>query len=88
MDERAFREHAERDGYQDPALVDWAADTVNETHAHVYDCALFVLSGELTLATDDGEKTYRAGDTALMARDRRHAERVGPNGVKLLVARK
>lgn len=88
MDEQAFREQARREGFEDPTLVDWAAGTVNGSHAHAFDCSILVLAGELTVATDAAEKTYQAGDSFQMARDKPHAERVGPDDVKMLIARK
>ena len=88
MDEQGYRERARREGFEEPSLLDWEAGTFNETHSHACDCSLFVLSGEITIATDDGETTYRAGGTCLLTRDTPHTERVGPNGVAFLVARR
>ena len=64
------------------------ANAVNPEHAHEFDARLLVLEGEITIACEDEERTYRTGDTFAMAAGRRHAEHSGPEGVRYLAGRR
>ncbi len=88
MDEQAFREQVKRDGYGEPELIEWDAGTVNDTHTHDFAATIYVLSGEITVATDEEDRTCRAGDTGSLGTGVPHTERIGPDGVTFLVARK
>jgi len=88
MDEAQYRQELADGGYGEPNLVEWEANTVNDTHTHDFSAAILVLDGEITVTTDDGEVTCRAGDTFSLAAGVPHAERIGADGVRFLAGRK
>lgn len=88
MDERTFRDEASRDGYADPVLIEWEAGTFNDTHTHEFAARIFVLSGEMTVKTPERETTCGGGDSEGLEFGVPHSERIGPEGVRFLVARK
>ena len=89
MDEASFKLARAVEGYQDFNLIDWPAGQVNEMHTHDFTAHALILNGELTVTTEDGQATTcRAGDTFELAGGIRHEETVGPDGVKLVSARK
>jgi len=89
MDEQTFRDTAARDGYAEPVIVEWDADTFNDSHTHDFAARIFVLAGEMTVVCEDGDtRTCRTGDSNELAAEVRHSERIGPDGVRFLVARK
>jgi len=45
MDEQTFRDTAARDGYAEPVIVEWDADTFNDSHTHDFAARIFVLAG-------------------------------------------
>jgi quercetin dioxygenase-like cupin family protein len=65
-----------------------AAGTVNDTHSHDFDAALLVLSGNITVTTEQGTTTCRAGDTFELDNGIPHTEHIGPDGVRFLVGRR
>ena len=89
MDEASFRRERAAEGYEDFNLIDWPAGQVNEMHTHDFRAHALIVEGELTVTVADGETTTcRAGDTFALDGGIRHEETVGPNGVKLVSARK
>jgi quercetin dioxygenase-like cupin family protein len=64
------------------------ANAVNPGHAHEFDARLLILDGKMTIASEDQERTYRAGDTFSMVAGCRHAERAGPDGARYLAGRR
>jgi quercetin dioxygenase-like cupin family protein len=87
MDEQAFRQKLEAAGCDEIAAVEWEANTINESHTHDFSASLMVLSGEMTVTSDSGTTTCRAGDTFELAADMLHAETVGDEGIRFLVGR-
>jgi quercetin dioxygenase-like cupin family protein len=87
MDETAFRAEQARRGRTEFHLRDWAPGTVNDTHTHDFAAAVLVLAGEITVETEAGTTTCRAGDTFALDAGVPHTERVGPDGVRFLSAR-
>ena len=88
MTEQEFRDAASRDGYDAPTQVDWEAGLVNEDHTHEFSVRIFVLSGELKVVCSDRTSICHAGDNDALEAGIMHAEYVGTDGVKFLVARK
>ncbi len=89
MDEVSFKQAREAEGYSVFKVVRWDPDTVNAVHTHDFGAHILVLDGEITVVTEDGQSTIcRAGDTFALNSGIPHAETVGPNGVKILSARK
>jgi quercetin dioxygenase-like cupin family protein len=89
MDEASFRRDRAAEGYEDFNLIDWPAGQLNDMHTHEFGAHALILEGEITVTTEDGKATTcRSGDTFALAGGIRHEEIVGPNGVKLISARK
>ena len=64
------------------------SNLVNPTHTHEFDAQLLILGGEMTILRDGVAHTYRQGDTCEMPAGTVHEERVGPEGVRYLAARR
>ncbi|MDP6353193.1 MAG: cupin [Alphaproteobacteria bacterium] len=88
MDESSFRQEVTAQGYGDPAVVEWAPGTVNEMHDHDFGATLLVISGDITVATEAGTTTCRAGERFALEAGVAHAETVGAEGVRFLIGRK
>jgi quercetin dioxygenase-like cupin family protein len=88
MDRTEFEDELRAQGYQDILDRSMPANQTNPEHAHDFDARLFVLEGEMTIACEGGERTYRSGDTFAMAAGCRHSERSGPAGVRYLAGRR
>ncbi len=88
MDQAKFETELREEGYHEVVLREMAADATNPEHAHPFDARLLVLDGEMTIACEGEERTYRAGDTFAMAAQRRHSERSGPRGARYLAGRR
>lgn len=89
MDEAAFRQQMKSEGYEKIDVIEWDSTVSNELHSHEFAASAMVLSGELTVTTADGKATTcGAHDTFALAANVPHAEQVGPEGVRFIVARK
>ena len=88
MDELSFKEQLAREGFGEAGLLEWEAGTVNESHTHDFTASALVSSGAITVPTDDGATTCKAGDSFTLPAGIPHTERVGVAGVRFLVARK
>ncbi len=88
MDERSFKERLARDGFGEAVSREWEAGTVNGSHTHDFAASALVISGEITVTTEDGATTCRAGDSFTLAAGIAHTESVGGDGVRFLVGRK
>jgi mannose-6-phosphate isomerase-like protein (cupin superfamily) len=88
MTRTKFESETRAQGYQDILHRSMPANQSNPEHAHDFDARLFLLEGEMTIACDGEERTYRAGDSCEVSAGRRHIERVGPQGVRYLAARR
>jgi quercetin dioxygenase-like cupin family protein len=88
MDQAKFEAELREEGYHEVVLREMAANATNPEHAHPFDARLLILDGEMTIACEGEERTYRAGDTFAMAAQRRHSERSGPQGARYLAGRR
>lgn len=89
MDEAKFRQERIAEGYKEFNVVEWEPGRINTMHRHDFAAHVLVLAGEIAVAAEgDGAKTYRPSDTFVFARGVPHEETIGPEGVKLLSARK
>ena len=88
MDRAKFEAELRDAGYHEVVLREMAANELNPEHAHPFDARLLILDGEMTIACDGAERTYRVGDTFAMAMQRRHSERSGPQGARYLAGRR
>jgi quercetin dioxygenase-like cupin family protein len=88
MTEQEFRDLASRDGFAEPALVEWDAGLINEEHTHDFTARIYVLSGELKVVCAERTSTCRSGDHDALDAGTPHTEYVGTEGVAFLAARK
>ena len=86
-DFRSFRDKALTDGFDEVAERDWAPNQVLETHRHPFAVEALIVRGEMWLTQGDATRHLRAGERFELARDVPHAERYGPEGALVWVAR-
>jgi quercetin dioxygenase-like cupin family protein len=79
-----FETELRSQGYNEIADRRMEANSTKPEHAHEFDARLLVLEGDMTIACEGEERTYRAGDTFTMTAGCRHTERCGPEGVRYL----
>jgi quercetin dioxygenase-like cupin family protein len=60
----------------------------NAGHAHDYDIKGLVLDGVFIVYQDGNPVTYRAGEVFAVPAGKSHTEEIGPNGARIVVARK
>ncbi|MDP6952698.1 MAG: cupin [Alphaproteobacteria bacterium] len=90
MDEATYRETVAAAGYNEPEILIREANATNgsEPHTHDFGASVLVLEGEITVTTPDGPTTCRAGDTFSLGANIEHTETIGPDGLRMLIARK
>ena len=88
MNRPDFETELRAQGYLEIADRRMGANSTNPEHAHEFDARLLVLEGEMTIACEGEERTYRAGDTFAMTAGCRHTEYCGPEGVRYLAGRR
>ncbi|MGC2199317.1 MAG: cupin domain-containing protein [Stellaceae bacterium] len=88
MNRTEFEAELRAEGYHETADRRMQANETNPKHAHEFDARLLILDGEMSVACDGEERTYRVGDTFSMTAGCRHAERSGPEGVRYLAGRR
>jgi quercetin dioxygenase-like cupin family protein len=87
MDRQTFEAELKRDGYEIATNTTPGAK-VNPEHSHPFDVRAMVVQGALTLTTGGSSRTYRAGETFIMAKGCLHSESYGPEGAVTLFGRK
>ena len=87
MDRATFEAGLARDGYA-ASEGSQPANHANPMHAHDFDARVMVLDGDITIEFPTGPVHYKAGDHCDVPAGTRHAERVGPNGVRFLAGRR
>lgn len=85
---QAFREQALAEGYEEPLLRQWEANTFLPTHTHPFDALAVLVRGDMVLSAEGRSQTLRAGDRFALTRDVPHEERYGPVGAAYWVARR
>jgi len=88
MNRAEFETELSIQGYGEIVDRRMEANAVNPEHAHEFDARLLVLEGEMTIASEGKERTYRAGDTFAMTAGCRHTEHSGVEGVRYLAGRR
>ena len=88
MNRVEFENELGAQGYREVVDRRMEAGAIKPEHAHEFDARLLILEGEITIACDGEERTYRAGDGFAMTAGRRHTERCGPQGVRYLAGRR
>jgi quercetin dioxygenase-like cupin family protein len=88
MDETAYREKVAAEGYDAPEVIVREANTDNQPHTHDFGASALILEGEITVTTADGPTTCRTGDSFALDARVEHRETIGPDGLRMLIARK
>jgi hypothetical protein len=87
LDFITFKQTALAQGFDEVTERDWAPGQVLETHRHPFSVDALVVHGEMWLTQGDTTRHLRAGERFELARDVPHAERYGPEGAVVWVAR-
>lgn len=88
MNDEQFRRELRARGYAEPQEKDYDPDVDSEKHTHEFSVMVLVKSGEFKLALEDGVATYKPGDWCELEAGTVHAERTGPDGASILVAKR
>ncbi|MFM9886619.1 MAG: cupin domain-containing protein [Burkholderiales bacterium] len=88
MDLTAFKAGLAQDGYTEIDTRAIEPNLYNPAHSHPFHVRAQLLEGELTLAWDGQQRTFRAGEVFTMAAGCEHTERFGPEGARYIVGRK
>ena len=83
-----FAAKLRQDGFTEVETKNAEPGRVNPPHAHDYDVCALVHDGEITLTSEGGSRTYRAGEVFAMTRGCEHAERIGDAGMRYTVGRR
>jgi len=75
------------EGFDEVFVREWAPSLVLDTHTHPFAVSAYVERGEYWLTLEQEVKHLKAGDHFRLARDIPHAERYGPEGATVWVAR-
>ena len=85
MDEKVLTEQLRREGFCHTYVWQDAPGTRYADHTHPVETAHIILSGEMTLTTQESSATYRAGDRCDVAAGAVHSARMGPYGCRYLI---
>lgn len=88
VDFHAFEAAAIGEGYDEVLERHWPADTVLDTHTHLFAVKARVVQGEMWLTVGERTQHLRPGDAFEVGYDVPHAERYGPEGATYWVARR
>lgn len=84
----AFEAAARAAGFDEVLTREWAPGLQLAEHAHPFSVSAHVARGEMWLIVDGNSRHIRAGEDFQLARDVPHAERYGPDGATVWVARR
>ena len=82
-----FTAQALDEGFDEILVREWAPGLELDTHTHAFAVSARVVRGELWLMVDGSTRHIPAGQGFRLARDVPHAERYGPQGATVWVAR-
>ena len=88
MNENEFRRLVDEKGYANVREKAVEPNLDRSMHTHDTSNLVLVMSGEFTLALEDGATTYRAGEWCELAAGTLHTERTGSDGATILLAQK
>ena len=88
MDERALAKSLEAEGFSHTYIWQDTANASYPDHTHPTETAHIILSGEMTLTTSAGAKTYGAGERCDVPAGAVHSARMGPRGCRYLIGEK
>ena len=84
----AFEAAARAAGFDEVLTREWAPSLQLAEHTHPFSVSARVARGEMWLIVDGNDRHMRAGDHFQLAQDVPHAERYGPDGATVWVARR
>ena len=87
MTEEQFRQRARDQGHCEFFAKDYGPDKDGPLHQHDFSVMLWVVRGQFSLAFEDGTTDYLPGDMCDLAANVSHAERAGPMGASVLLAK-
>ncbi len=88
MNDAQFRQQLQEKAYNEPQALDFEPNMFIDMHTHDFSAFALVVSGELTLATEDGSVTHLPGDACEIAAGTLHSERTGASGATILIGKK
>jgi quercetin dioxygenase-like cupin family protein len=88
VDPERFTLQLREQGFEQIATVTREPNGFLNIHTHPFEAKALILSGEITLICEGGERLYRPGEVFHLALAEPHTERYGPLGVSYLVGRK
>jgi quercetin dioxygenase-like cupin family protein len=88
MDTLTFEAELKRDGFTNIETRSAQPNLFSPLHSHPCDIRALVMSGEVTLQCEGTSRTYRAGDTVVLAATCEHTEQNGPEGYTYIVGRR
>lgn len=88
MTEHEFRKLLAEQGFDEPLLIERAASAQLDNHVHPFEALALILTGNITISTEQGDTTYHPGETFHLQPNELHREAFGPQGVSYLAGRK
>ena len=88
MNEERFRQRLREKGYEEGQFKAYAPNTDGPMHTHDFSVMLLVVSGEFTLARNNGATTFRPGEICELAAGIEHVERTGASGARVLLGKR
>ena len=85
MDEDKLARDLKQEGFSHTYVWQDAPNASYPDHTHATETAHIILSGEMTLMTEDGGRTYRAGERCDVPAGTVHSARMGPSGCRYLI---
>ncbi len=82
-----FTAQALDEGFDEILVREWVPGLELDTHTHAFAVSARVVRGEFWLMVDGSTRHIPAGQGFRLARDVPHAERYGPQGATVWVAR-
>lgn len=83
-----FQADARAQGYPEVVERTWPPGAVADDHTHPFAVTALVVRGEMWLTVDGQTRHLVPGDTFVLDREVRHAERYGAEGATYWVARR
>ena len=88
IDEEALHQQLRSEGFRKTYTWQDAPNAFYPEHTHPSETAHIILDGEMTLATKDGVRAYRAGERCDVPSGAVHSARMGPQGCRYLIGEK
>lgn len=88
MNQSEFERKLREQGYSDPRTIEYQPNSTSDMHAHDFSCLVLVVSGEFTLAKENGSEKYSPGDTCFLEAGTLHAEQAGASGARIVLGTK